>query len=70
MKAQGNALGEDERNEPQALKGRHLIVPPLQGLLLHGYPNPRALPWAVLFGPFRAERLHSAKVLPILHFSL
>ena len=55
--AQGNALGIGAIRPPQALKGRYRfcgrIVAPFQGFVTRYSPCPRALPWAVLFEPFR-----------------
>jgi hypothetical protein len=63
MPAQGNALGIGPVPETQALKGRNNrpadVVSPFQGynmprMCFPGRPKPRALPWAIVFGPFGA----------------
>ena len=59
----GQRPGLRREYRPQALKGRNHIVPPLQGLGFYRQSKPRALPWAGIFGPFRAEQLQAAKVL-------
>ena len=55
--AQGNALGIRVICAPRARNGRYRfcgrIVAPFQGFVTRYSPCPRALPWAVLFEPFR-----------------
>ena len=54
--AQGIALGYDHNSETLALKGRHRAVPPFQGGGGDAAQVPRALPWAILFAPFRVGK--------------
>ena len=48
----GNYNGESRKQKAESRKQR-IILLPLQGVLLGGYKEPRAVPWAEVFKPFR-----------------
>ena len=60
--AQGTALGRGRLKEPRSPeRAKHpagqIIVAPFQGLVSFALPDPRAMPWAGLFQPFRLKSL-------------
>ncbi len=66
FKAQGIALGRRIQFLAQALKGRRngLVAPsPFQGFAIGALSAPRALPWALLRRPFRANHKHSVQTV-------
>ena len=59
--AQGNALGKPS-NKDKALKGRAIMVPPLQGFDRFVTDDPGRCPWLVWFAPLVLRFRHMVKV--------